>query len=153
MAHIITPTILLDSPKSAIVHVYIESDGQSGDLVNQVVLDPKTDFVDSPLRIQMSLTQVWFSLAWFDGMLTFDDLVPYPSWMLARDTVGYHDFRFFGGIKDRSSIDGTGKVMLSTNGLTPLGNKGTIVMEIRKNKMANAGAYNTGAYANYPLQV
>lgn len=134
MAHIVTPTLLLDSPKSTIVHVYIESDGVSGDLSSFVLLDPKVDFVDSPQIIQMSIRQIWYSLAWFDGFLSFDDLTPYPSWVLNRDANGYFDFRYFGGIKDRSSIDTTGKLLLSTNGLTSLGNRGTLVIELQKNK-------------------
>lgn len=134
MAHIVTPTFLLDSPVRALIHVYVESDGLSGDLSNFVLVDPKTDFVDSPIIVQMSLTQVWYSFGWFDGLITFDDLTPYPSWQLSRDSVGYYDFRYFGGIKDRSTIDGTGKILLSTNGFTAAGSKGTMVIEVRKNK-------------------
>jgi hypothetical protein len=134
MAHIVTPTFLLDSPSKAIVHVYIESDGQSGDLSNFVLIDPKLDFVDSPQIVQMSLAQVWYSFGWFDGFLSFDDVNPYPSWQLSRDSASYFDFRYFGGIKDRSSIDTTGKLLLSTNGLTTAGSRGTMVIELKKNK-------------------
>jgi hypothetical protein len=142
MAHIVTPTILVDSTKSAVVHLYIESDGLSNDLVNQIIVDPTLDFVDSPLKVQMAITQVWYSFGWFDAMLSFDDItllesagIPStPSWLLTRDTIGYHDFRYFGGIKDKSTIDGTGRIVLTTNGLTTPGSKGTMVLEIRKNK-------------------
>ena len=135
MPNKIVKTLLLDSSKSAILHVYMESDGNEGDLSNFVLLDPKTDFYnsDAGLRIQMTLKQVWYSFSWFDGLLTFDDLVPYPSWQLTRDAIGYHDFRYFGGIKDRSSIDTTGKVLISTNGFAALGNVGTMVIEVGKN--------------------
>ena len=133
MSNRVVKTLLLDSSKSALLHVYLESDGVEGELSNFVLLDPKSDFANSPLKVQMAVTQVWYSFPWFDALLTFDDLVPYPSWQLTRDAIGYHDFRYFGGIQDRSSIDTTGKLLLSTNGFTALGNVGTMVVEVRKN--------------------
>ena len=133
MSNIIKKTLLLDSPKSAILSVYFESDGVEGELSNFVLLDPKSDFMDSPLKVNMTVTQIWYGFSWFDALITFDDTVPYPSWQLTRDTVGYHDFRYFGGLKDRSSIDGTGKVLFSTNGFAGPGNIGTLILEVRKN--------------------
>lgn len=143
MAHKIVKTLLLDSPKSAILSVYLEGDGVEGDLSNFVLLDPRTDFIDSPIKVQMSIKQIWYGFSWFDALITFDDTVPYPSWQLTRDTVGYHDFRYFGGMKDRSSIDGTGKVLLSTNGFSLPGSIGTLILEVQKNTPSMVGTPTT----------
>jgi len=41
MANIITKTPLQDGSKQLILHVYLESDGVSGDLTNYVLVDPQ----------------------------------------------------------------------------------------------------------------
>lgn len=127
----IVKTKLSDGPQKAIFEFYIENDGIETELQNYVLVDPLVDF-DTPVD-QMTLLQVWYSFSWFDGLLSFDDLVDTPSWMLTRDAGGYFDFRYFGGIKDRSGIDHTGKLFLTTNGFSPLGSIGTLIVEIKKN--------------------
>ena len=131
MPHTIVKTLLNDGPQKALFSVYLESDGVEGELTNLVLLDPRADL--SPVADQVSILQIWYSFAWFDGLLTFDDLVPYPSWSLNRDAGNYLDFRYFGGLKDRAGIDHTGKLFFSTTGFTPVGSKGTVVIEVKKN--------------------
>jgi len=127
----IVKTLISDGPSKAIITVYLESDGVEGELTNYVLLDPEVDF--TPPADQMSILQVWCSLSWFDALLSFDDLVPFPSWLLTRDASNYHDLRYFGGIKDRSGIDHTGKLLLSTIGFDVIGSTGTLVIELKKN--------------------
>ena len=136
MSHIITVTNMIDGPKKALFHVYLESDGVESELSNRVLLDSKTDFVNSDESsnniVRMSILQVWYSFSWFDGLLKFDDIEPYPSWALTRDATGYHDLRYFGGLKDRGTVDGQGKLLLSTNGFSTPGSIGTMVIEVKK---------------------
>lgn len=136
MAHIVRVTPITDGPKKAIFHVYLESDGVESELTNRVLVDSKIDFPNSSESatniVKMSILQVWYSFSWFDGLLKFDDIDPYNSWLLARDAHGYHDLRYFGGLKDRSTIDGRGKLMLTTNGFKDFGNVGTMVIELKK---------------------
>ena len=152
MSHTIQKNLIMDGPKSALLYIYMQSDGVEGELSNFVLVDPKTDFVQSPIKVQMSITQIWHSFSWFDGMITFDDTVPYPSWVLTRDTVNYQDFRYFGGLKDRSSIDSTGKVLLSTNGFSNAGSVGTMVLEIRKNQPSYPTTYTSPLDRAWPMQ-
>lgn len=142
MANIVTKTVILDSPKNAIVAVYMQSDGVEGELSSFVLVDPSTDFNDSPLGLRMSVLQVWHSFSWFDGLLTFADTQNYPAWQLTRDTINYSDFRYFGGIKDGSDMSGTGQLLLTTNGFSvQAGNVGTLIVEVRKNNPQTTGVY------------
>lgn len=132
MSNIIVKTILMDGPKKAVISLYLESDGVEGELTNYVVVDPVVDLIQATQNNTLTVNQVWYGFSWFNATLTFDDLVPYPSWQLPRDTGGYYDFRYFGGIKDRSGIDHTGKLYLTTDGFAPAGSRGTLVIEVKK---------------------
>ena len=141
MANTIIKTTLANGSKSLILHFYLESDGNEGELVNYVLVDPAVDYPadlgsQNPRPV---VRQIWHSFAWFDGLVSFDDLVPAPSWLLQRDNAGYTDLRYFGGIKeryidpkDKTGSDRTGKVLLTTTDFAPLGSTGTLVLEIWK---------------------
>ena len=141
MANKIIKTLLQNGSKSLIVHVYLESDGVEGELTNYVLIDPDVDYPEDlgSRNPRPVVRQVWHSFGWFDGLLSFDDLVPAPSWLLQRDSASYSDFRYFGGIKERyedpdtkEGSDRTGKVLLTTTDFAPLGSTGTMVLEIWK---------------------
>ena len=130
MANQIVKTLLSDGPSKAILSVFLRSDGIEGELDNYVLLDPLEDL--TPPADKLAILQIWYSFSWFDGFLSFDDLVDFPSWNLTRDTDGYFDFRYFGGITDRSGIDHTGKLLLSTTDFAPLDAVGSLVIELGK---------------------
>jgi len=142
--HKIIKTVLQNGSRSIILHVYMESDGVGKELENYVLIDPETFYTEigsefSKKLVRPTLTQAWYSFSWFDTLVSFDDLVPTPSWMLARDGANHVDFRCFGGIKDRyafpkdaSSSDRTGRILLSTTNFAPYGSKGTLILELRK---------------------
>lgn len=140
MANRIVKTVVQDGTKYLILHTYLESDGNEGELVNYPLIDPLVDYaILGSKYIRPVVRQIWHSFSWFDALLAFDDLVPAPSWVLARDTHNYTDLRYFSGIKEkfidpnnRSSSDRTGRILLSTNGFAPLGSMGTMVLEILK---------------------
>lgn len=137
MAHIINKQFLLDGPKNAILQVYLESDGVQSELSNFVLIDPTVDFADSatsaPNTIKLAVRQVWYNLSWFDALLSFENTpANIPSWVLPRDSANYADFRYFGGLKDMSNLDGTGRLLLSTSGFQPAGMIGSLVIEVAK---------------------
>ena len=127
----IVQTLISDGPTKAIIQIYLESNGIEEELTDYVLLDPSLDF--SPAADQMSILQVWYGLSGFSATLSFDDLTDSPCWNLPGDTDGYYDFRYFGGLKDRSGIDHTGKLLISTSGFSPQPKKGTIIIELKKN--------------------
>ena len=141
MANTIKKTILQNGSKSLIMHIYLESDGNEGELVNYPIVNPEVDYPEilGSRNSRPTVRQIWSSLAWFDALISFDDLVPAPSWLLQRDGPQYTDLRYFGGIKeryldpkDKDSSDRTGKVLISTTDFAPLGSTGTLVLEIWK---------------------
>jgi hypothetical protein len=143
MANHIKKTILQNTSKSLIIHAYLESDGTEGELTNSVLFNPMTDLDESSnIRYpRLTLRQAWHSFAWFDVLISFDDLNPVPSWLLHRDSANYTDLRYFGGIKDRyvdpknkDSSERTGKILLTTTDFAPLNSKGTLVLELWKSE-------------------
>jgi len=143
MANRIIKTVIANGSKSIIIHVYMESDGNEGELDNYVLIDPETDYPEgvSGKDVRPIVNQVWHSFSWFDALLSFDDLVPAPSWNLARDGDQYTDLRYFGGLKDRyvipkdkESSDRTGKVLITTTDFAPLGSIGTMIIELKKSQ-------------------
>lgn len=136
MTTTVTPTIINESAQKLIVQLLIESDGTSGELTNYVVLDPQADF-DPPMdaSTQLTLVQAWSNNAWFDVAVRANALNPVTLWAFSRDPGdGYMDFRYFGGLKDRSTTDHDGKILISTSGLADVSaSVGTMVLEFRKN--------------------
>lgn len=127
-------TVLNESVKKIVVHFYIEGEANDTEQVNVTLLDPYYDFTPDSASFRPTITQIWGSLSWFDVLLKFEDSAPEggPQWVVARDASNYHDFRYFGGLKDRGNTDaGTGKVLMSTNGFG-VGSVGTMVIEFKK---------------------
>lgn len=144
MANKITRTIVSEGASKLIVSLVLEADGE-GDLVNYPVLDPTVDFTPTlESYTQLSVAQVWYSSVWFDVVLGFNALNPVKSWVLARDTMNYQDFRYFGGLKDQAGTDHDGKLLLSTNGFDVPGSIGTLVIELRKNNAPIKISYKSG---------
>ena len=135
MSNTVTITKILDGARSAVFHVFIKSDGASGDLTDHVLIDPAVDF--DPAMSQkpvMTIEQLWYDLSGFDARLEFDYLTDdTAAWTLSGGNGVHMDFCHFGGLKDRSNVlDGTGKLMLSTNGMTAASDNGTIIIKVRK---------------------
>ena len=143
MAHTITKTIILDSQRIGVVHYTFISDNVSGELNQQVILDPVTDFNQIPVGNQspnnntnsqvyrqipsFSVFEMWFNIQQCSAFLQFDG-GPTNSqtiWLL-NPTTGdaYYNWESFEGIKDRTGLNGTGRIIVTTtgfSGLQPLG--------------------------------
>lgn len=134
MAHDVVITKLLDGLKNAAFHVFIKSDGVSADLVDEVIIDPVTSF-DPGLSQKPNITieEIYYDLAGFDAFLDFDYLgSDTPVWTMSQNQYAEVEFDCVGGLKDRSNeLDGTGKLQLTTDGLTG-GKFGSIVIKVRK---------------------
>lgn len=132
----VTPTIINEGPSKVIVQFVIQSDGTDGELTNQVVFNALTD-LGQPMdpTVQLSINQMWYNLTWFDLEIKFNALNPVTGWMVSRDPGdSYMDFRYFGGIKDRSTVDFDNKILFSTSGLADSTKSvGVIVIEFKKN--------------------
>ncbi len=141
MPNIINKTIITEGTTKVVVHYYLESDGNEGEFNNALLLDFKNDLTvpvnrhvgtDGFLFPRMTVTQAWWSSSWFDITLSFDSSDPQRVIVLARDSHVHHDFRYFGGIKDRTTADSTGNILISTKDFAPAGSNAMLVLEIKK---------------------
>jgi len=128
----ITITKILDGPRNGAFHIAIEGDG-SGELTDTVLIDPETSFDPTlPGVPTLTIDQLWYDLSGFDAKLEFDYLVSDTLiWAMSGGQSNTMDFCTFGGLKDRSAMDGQGKLKLSTRGLGA-GDCGVMVVKVRK---------------------
>lgn len=132
MANRVDVTKLLDGPRHLIYHVYLESDGVSGDLDSYTLIDPATETMGTDKRF--TIEDVTWGFNGFSANLHFELLVDDTLiWVLPPSTGNYVDFKKYGGLKDRSNpADATGKVLISTTGFVDAGDEGSIVIKVRK---------------------
>jgi hypothetical protein len=160
--HTVNRIKIMDGPSHVTLHVFLQCDGQSGDLSNYVILDPATDLQPfMPQHQDLLVKQVWYELGGFSITFAFNSLTPQPFWTLTPGASLHHDWRFFGGLRDYSStqmlqnkgqpnaspstlpvetlplygtsgIDSDGKLMISTNGFFDASDSGTFVLWMEK---------------------
>ena len=137
MANTVQVAKLVEGPRSAYFHVYIKSDGVAGELTNHVLLDPATSFNPAePPGMRLSFRKVWYSISGFDILFKFDDSGNtdyYPVWVISGAAgSGEMCLNEFGGLQDRTGIDATGKLLISTTGLTAAGDQASLVIKVNK---------------------
>lgn len=136
MANTITVTKLVESPSgNATFHVYLESDGVSGDLTDHVIVDSALDFVPALAKGEnMVAWETWHELSGFSLQLAFKSLTgKQPIWVLTP-VANTNEFHCFGGLADRTGIDAQGKLVITTKGFTTTANIGAFVIRLRKTK-------------------
>lgn len=136
MANTVNIRKLVESPDKATFYVYLESDGLSGELDDQVFIDPTTDF-EPPLAagMDMVLWECWYEVQNFTVQLGFETVTGVqPAWTLTPGVNSCHKWFKFGGIPDKSGQDATGRLVLNTVGFITPQNQGTIVVTVRKNR-------------------
>lgn len=158
----VTSTVLQEGSKKFIVQFNLTSDGTTGELINQVVFDPQNQptlfdlsaqqppvagqvgnqvvyYPQQTLQLpldpatQLSIRQIWYSCVWFDVAVSWNATQPTLAWVLNRDAYNYMDFRYFGGIKDKSTADHDQKLLFTTNGIDGIASSiGTIIIEFQR---------------------
>lgn len=140
MANLIQRTVLVDQGRHFAMHFFLRADG-SGDLVNEVVIDPQIDFQDTSFVAQgatLAIDQMWWDTSStfgnsYSGFLSYDAPTPQYIWPLSNTPGDTHqDFREFGGIKDKTGIDGTGRLLITTFGLTDTSAEGVLIVVCKK---------------------
>lgn len=133
----VTTIKVVESEAALVIRVNLLSDG-SGELTNYPFLRPSDLLPPRPNnRAMFRIMQVWYGLVWFDVTIGAGTLQPVPIWTLARDSDSHTDFRSFGGVWDQNVYvtppnDDNGVLTLTTNGFTPVGSQGSIVLSLRK---------------------
>ena len=132
MANTVNIRKLVDGRKYAYFHVYFQGDG-SGEITNQVVIDPNVDLSPSlGVGQRFSLVKIWYGISGPALMFSFDAITDLPVWVVPATTLSGHvNFSEFGGILDKSGVDATGKLLFSTTGLAATG-KGSFIVKVSK---------------------
>lgn len=132
MPNIVQVKFISKGPRNSTLAVYLQSDGLAGDLNKQVIVDPVADY-GLPATTRLTLLRVDYNLAGFDSIIEFDTGVPDPNWkwVLVEGANNPVDFQPYGGIKDDSGVNGTGKILLTTSGFNSTQDFGSILMQIR----------------------
>lgn len=132
MANTVNITKVIDGPRNVVIHVYIASDGASGDLVDQVLIDPVVDLNLKPTE-RMSVESITSSMSGFHARVEYDTgLVEDKMVWVITEHDSLASFQDIGGLKDRSGVDGTGKFQITTTGLTSVGDEGTFIFQVKK---------------------
>lgn len=138
MPNTVKITKLLDGPRNAVFHVFLQSDG-SGELTDYTLIDPTVDFNPAlPARPIMTIQEIWYTTVGFDLRLEFDSLVDNQQWVIGGNSgngsgTNHICFNKFGGLKDRGGLDSNGKLLITTTGFTTANvDQGSLVLMIRK---------------------
>lgn len=130
MANTVVITTVNEGPRNLVLHVYLASDGASGDIVDEVLIDPVS--LGLPATTRLAIETISYNFAGFNARVEFDSGVVEDNmiWVLSEHN-SEADFMSIGGLFDRSGIDGTGRVQLTTTGLGSVGDEGSIVISMR----------------------
>ena len=132
MANIVNITKILPGNYRSQFHIFIESDGASGELTDSVLIDPVADLgLTSSARL--SIEMVTYNFSGFDARIEFDTglVADKIIWVLPEGSDNEIDFNPWGGLKDQSGVDGTGKIQITTNGFTAAGDQGSMLIIVR----------------------
>ena len=128
----VTITKLLDGDSLTIIQVFMQGGDPGGELVNEVLIDPAE--LDPPSK-RIEVQEIMHDFVGFDATISFGSgLVDQTNiWVLPGvAAASYRDFRPFGNFRDRSGLDGTGKLQISTKGFLTTDNVGSILLRVRK---------------------
>jgi hypothetical protein len=135
MAHTVAVTKMMEGSRHIVLHAYLKSDGVSSDLKRFTLIDPHSDDLCKKMESLPAfvIEEVVYDFAGFDASLQFDSGLINDNyiWVLPEGSSEHVDFRPFGGFADRSGLDGTGKLMITTFGLLSIGDQGSLIIKIR----------------------
>jgi hypothetical protein len=143
MANVVQIFKILDGPSHVTLHCWMQSDPNAGEITNFVLLDPHTDLDPAmPRQQDLIVKQIWYEVGGFALTFAFETQNgTWPFWTLTPGASLHHDWRFFGGIRDRSdAVQGTsstGRLLMSTQGFLNTSDSGGFVMWIEKRNRAN----------------
>lgn len=129
MANTVLIRSLIDGPKEAVIHVFLASDGASGDLTDQVVVDVSAL---NPPPAYCVVKSVHSSFSGFSGILEFDATTDVGFFALPSGFPMKENMECFGGIRDNSGTGKTGDILLTTSGFTASGDVGNLIITITK---------------------
>ena len=129
MANTVLTQVLNDGPKNAVLKVYLASDGSSGELTDQVVVDVSA-LSGAPAKV--SLVGLTATTTGCSFVLEWDATADVPILGFPADSEDSFCFEKFGGLPNNSGAGRTGDVVLSTVGFTAAGDQITLILHVKK---------------------
>ena len=130
MANTVTVTLLENGDRNVIVHVYLASDGGTGDLNNQVLINAKDLGVT-----RFRLARIDYNIGGFDAVIGFDSgTLPMENfkWVLTEGANHPIDFLDYNLVFDNSGTEGLGNLTISTTGFNSVADQGSILIKVVK---------------------
>lgn len=133
MANTVAVKIVGNGPRNVLLHVYLASDGGTGDLTSTTLVDPVAD-LGMPVGSRLSLARLEYNFSGFDAVIEFDTgaVTPNFKWVLTEGANHPVDFQYWSTLVDDSGLDGTGKLQISTTGFTNIGAQGSMLIRLVK---------------------
>lgn len=129
MANTVTKTPLHDGHNVGTVHIYLKSDGSSGELSDEVLIDASALAGAKPIKKLLSVEGV---LQGFSLTLKFKETTSPVILELPADEKFCFDLRKIGSIKNPQGTGTTGDVVGTTQGFTAAADSGVITIKYRK---------------------
>lgn len=129
MANTITKQTIVDGSKYLVVHIYIQGDGVTGDETNTVLIDASTY---SPAFTNESVEVIHANLNGFEATLLWDATVNVPFYHIPQYEVHYSASEIKEAIPNNAGAGKTGDILITTNGLSPVTDRGVITLKIKK---------------------
>lgn len=128
MANTVETTTLVDGSRDLIVRIHLDSDGASGELSNQVIVDASTF---TPAFTEVKLMKIKSNLIGFTAELIWDADTDAHAWV-CPDYEQNMDFTDMGGIPNANLTNPTGDILLTTSGFTATTDTGHILLYLKK---------------------
>lgn len=133
MTHTVTITKLFEGQRHVTMHVYLACDGASGEITDQVIVNPTTFTPPLAAKATLAIEEIWYDFSGFGVRLEYDNLVDTVIWTCTSGNGNHIDLREnLGGLADRSGLDGTGNLQFSTYGFDAVKKQGTMIVKLKK---------------------
>ena len=128
MANTVDVNVILDTDNLAILHVYLESDGSSGELTDSVIFDASAL---AGAKNAANILRIAGCLSGFKAKLEFDATTDTGALILPQESEINLDFSGT-PIKNNAGSGITGDIVLSTSGFSAAGDYGFFIITVKK---------------------
>lgn len=133
MANTVNVNIIENGDRNVLLHVYLKSDGVTGDLVNHVLVNPMVS-LGMGRTDRLRLARIEYNYSGFDAVLSFGSGTSTPNykWVCTEGANAPVDFMQWGLIFDNSGLDGTENLQISTTGFMNSNDQGSMMIRLVK---------------------
>jgi hypothetical protein len=137
MSNTVDTATLIDDQRRLVLQINITGDG-SGELTGAVLVDPANyanttqpwTYPAKPLEFRIEYCH--HSLVGFSAALIWDATTAVQALVMPANFTYEYDGCRYSGIRNDAGAGKTGKILITTSGLSTAGGKGTIILELLK---------------------